>query len=310
MKMGTFLATACFASVASAQITSESDPTAFTPDRSTSSPKAPQQLPPAPASGGGSSETLNNATIISLIKAGLGPEAVIAKINASNGSYDTSTSSLIQLKQAEVPDAVIAAVLRRSSSPVLSNAVADNSSPNPLDPHAPGIYLLDQRGAGRMTRIDPTLSNQLKTANIWGYAFTSGISSMKMKAVIPNSSARVQSSSRRPTFYFYFTQSGPLASVSQFGTAFTLMATSPNEFSLLRLEQKRDRREASVGSVGVFSGVKSGIADKARVSFTYEDVAPGVFKVTPNADLTPGQYGFVHSVTPGAGARVFDFGVS
>lgn len=300
----------CAALAVGAQVTSITDPSAFKPD---TGEQAQSQQPQQPAQAGvpsSPSETLSNSTVISLVQAGLGPQAIIAKINASKGSYDTSTNSLIQLKQAGVPDAVIAAMLQRSSSPVLTNAVADSTSPNPLDPHAPGIYLLDQRGAGKMVRIDATMSNQTKTANIWGYAFTSGISSMKVKTVIPNATARVQALSRRPTFYFYFTQGGPLASVSQFGTAFTVMASSPNEFSLVRLEQKRDRREAAIGSVGMFSGVKSGISDKARVSFTYEDVAPGVFKVTPSAELAPGQYGFVHSVTPGAGARIFDFSVS
>lgn len=254
-------------------------------------------------------DTLNNSTIISLVRAGLGQESIIAKINASNGSYDTSTDALIQLKQAGVFDGVIAAMLQRSATPVLTNAVADSSSANPLAPHAPGIYLLDSRGSSRMVRIDATMANQTKSSNLLGYALTSGISSMKMKAVIPNPNARVEAAARRPVFYFYFTQSGALASLSQFGSNFTAMAASPNEFSLVRLDQKKDRREASVGSFGVFSGVKSGISDKARVSFTYEDVAPGVFKVTPSGDLLPGQYGFLHSVTPGAGARVFDFAV-
>jgi hypothetical protein len=58
--------------------------------------------------------------------------------------------------------------------------------------------------------------------------------------------------------------------------------------------------------------MKSGISDKARVSFTYEDVAPGVFRVTPNADLPPGEYGFLYSIGAQAGstARIFDFSVS
>jgi hypothetical protein len=253
---------------------------------------------------------MNNATVVALVRAGLGPEAIVAKINASAGSYDTSTNSLIALKQAGVPDSVMAAMLQRSASPVLSNAATDSTSPNPLDPHAPGIYMLDSRGSGRMIRIDATVSNQTKLSNIWGYAFTSGIASMKTKTVIPNAVARVQATNQRPVFYFYFTQTGPLANVSQFGSAFSAMASSPNEFSLVRLEQKKDRREASIGTVGVFSGVKSGISDKARVSFSYEDVAPGVFKVTPDQTLAAGQYGFIHSVTPGAGARIFDFSVN
>lgn len=293
------------------QVTSVTDPSALrrdAPQSSTATTSPSSSLVAAPSISG--RDNLTNSTIISLVKAGLGPEAIVAKINASNGTYDTSTNSLIALKQAGVPDGVIAAMLQRSTSPVLTNAVADNTSPNPLDSHAPGIYLLDARGSGRMVRIDATVSNQTKLSNIWGYAFTSGIASMKTKTIIPNAVARARATSQRPVFYFYFTQTGPLANISQFGSAFTAMASSPNEFSLVKLEQKKDHREASIGTVGVFSGVKAGISDKARMSFSYEDVAPGVFKVTPDQPLAVGQYGFIHSVTPGAGARIFDFSVN
>ena len=34
-------------------------------------------------------------------------------------------------------------MLVRSNSRTLSNSVADNSSPDPMAPHTPGIYLLD-----------------------------------------------------------------------------------------------------------------------------------------------------------------------
>lgn len=270
-----------------------------------------QPSPPAVRTRPGS-ELLTNDTVISLVKAGLGPEAIEAKIGASRGSFDTSTNALIALKQAGVPDSVIAAMLKGSNSTIGAKAVADNSNPDPLVPHAPGIYVLDTRGSGRMVRIDATISNQLKTSNIWGYALTSGISGMKVKAVIPNATARVRTSSRRPVFYFYFNQSSFLSGITDFSTSFTANATSPNEFSLIRFDPKRDRREAAVASVGLFSGVKSGISDKARVAFAYEDIAPGLFKVTPSADLAPGEYGFMYSVGAQAGstARIFDFSVN
>ena len=266
---------------------------------------------PAPAAGAPGSEVLTNETVIMLVRAGLGPEAIVAKISASRGSFDTSTNALISLKQAGVPDSVIAAMLSRPKSSVAAGTVADNSNPDPLVPHAPGIYVLDARGSGRMVRIDPTVSNQLKTSNLWGYAFSYGISPLKMKAVIPNASARVRASSRRPVFYFYFNQNSPLAGITEFSAGFAATATSPNEFSLIRFDRKKDRREASVASVNI-GGLKSGISDKARVQFTYEDIAPGVFKVTPNADLTPGEYGFMYSIGAQAGstARIFDFSVS
>jgi hypothetical protein len=81
---------------------------------------------------------------------------------------------------------------------------------------------------------------------------------------------------------------------------------------LIRFDPKKDRREASVASLNILSGMKSGISDKARISFTYDDVAPGVFRVTPDSDLPSGEYGFMYSIGAQAGsiARIFDFSVS
>jgi hypothetical protein len=254
-------------------------------------------------------EQLTNDTIIRLVGAGLGPDTIVAKIGASRGTYDTSTDALIHLKQANVPDEVIAAMVNRSKSPIMANAMIDNSSADPMAPHSPGIYLLDPRGAGRMTRIDAVVSNQTKTSNILGFAFSYGLSSMKVKTVIPNANARVITGDRRPVFYFYFNQTNSLASLGDFSSGITVTASSPNEFSLIRLEKKKDHREAIVGSRGLGS-IKEGISDKARVVFSYEDVAPGVFRVAPSADLPPGQYGFVYSVNNStSGARIFDFSV-
>jgi hypothetical protein len=299
---------------AAAQLQSQ---TAATPPSATATPTAQPQAPAATAAPTTAQspalvgEQLTNDTIISLVKAGLGPETVVAKINATKGSYDTSTNALIQLKQAGVPDPVIAAMLNRSKSPVLTGAVADNTNPDPMVPHSPGIYVLDGRGAGRMTKIDPTVSNQTKTSNIWGYAFSYGLSSAKLKMVIPNASARVQAVGRRPTFYFYFNQSGPLAAMADFSMSFAATTSSPSEFSLVRFDEKKDHREAAVASIGLAS-FKAGVSDKARVPFTYDDIAPGVFKVSPTADLVPGEYGFIISMGAGTGkvARIFDFAVN
>jgi hypothetical protein len=299
---------------AAAQLQSQ---TAATPPSATATPTAQPQAPAATAAPTTAQspalvgEQLTNDTIISLVKAGLGPETVVAKINATKGSYDTSTNALIQLKQAGVPDPVIAAMLNRSKSPVLTGAVADNTNPDPMVPHSPGIYVLDGRGAGRMTKIDPTVSNQTKTSNIWGYAFSYGLSSAKLKMVIPNACARVKAVGRRPTFYFYFNQSGPLAAMADFSMSFAATTSSPSEFSLVRFDEKKDHREAAVASIGLAS-FKAGVSDKARVPFTYDDIAPGVFKVSPTADLVPGEYGFIISMGAGTGmvARIFDFAVN
>jgi hypothetical protein len=91
--------------------------------------------------------------------------------------------------------------------------------------------------------------------------------------------------------------------------------TSPNEFSLIHFDVSGGHRQAVLSQFSL-TGIKSGVMDKAKVSFSYTDVLPGVFKVTPDDDLRPGEYGFVYSTTGAGtgfggmlGARIFDFAV-
>lgn len=270
-------------------------------------------------------EVLTNDTVVTLMGAGLGEQTVIAKIKASPSTFDVSADKLIALKRQGISDAVIAAMIDASSrSQVSAAAMGMSDSPDPRAPHASGIYLLaDAQTPPKMIRIDATSSNQTKTGGFLGYALTGGIAKIKINTVLPGASARVHTSARRPKFYFYFDQAGSSLSNGAAG-AFWLAGpgaavTSPNEFSLVRFKVKKDRREAAVGSFNM-AGAKSGVQDNQRVAMTYVDVRPGVFEVTPQQDLAPGEYGFVYSSATGGGvglyssgatmSRIFDFSVA
>ena len=190
-------------------------------------------------------ETLTNDMVVSLVQAGLGDDAVIAKIKASAGHYALSTDDLIALKKRGVPGLVIAAMIQSGAEgAVSSKAVFSADSPDPLVPRPSGVYLATD---ARMVRIDPTTSNQSKTGGILGYAFTGGIASLSIKAVIPNITARVRTGRTRPAFYFYFDEATRGLSQSGGGSLWlsgpASAITSPNEFSLIRFEVKKDRRE-------------------------------------------------------------------
>lgn len=262
-------------------------------------------------------ETLNNQTIVALSKAGLGADTLVAKIKSSATAFDLSTDALIALKQQNVPDSVIATMITASTqASVSTNAIGNSDSADPRAPHASGIYLLSSwSNPAKMVRMDATAANQMKTGSMLGYAFSYGIAPIKMKAVLSNPTARVKVSGVRPEFYFYFDQAtSSLSNGGSFWSAFGGGVTSPNEFSLVRFETKKGSREAVLGKISI-GGVKNGVMDKARVAFTYSDVSPGVFKVSPDADLTPGEYGFVYSSSAGASpygggsSRIFDFSV-
>lgn len=258
-------------------------------------------------------ETLTNETVATLVAAGLGDEAVIAKIKSSEQSFDLSTDQIIALKNRGISGPVIAAMLDKASSKTTTVAVMSIDAPDPMAPHPAGVYLMQENvPTPRMQRIDATMSNQAKTGGILGYALTGGIASMSVKASIQNPTARVKTTVAVPTFYFFFDESNPnMQSTSAWAAGSAATVTAPSEFTLIQLMPKKDRREARVGSMNI-GGAKTGVMDKDRLTFDYNLVRPGVYKVVPTKALAPGEYGFIFSIAGGGSAgaltaKVFDF---
>jgi hypothetical protein len=141
-------------------------------------------------------ETLTTDQTVALVATGIGDEAVVAKIKASNSTFDLSTDQMIALKNKGVSGPVIAAMIGSTAKPTMSVDSAD-----PMVQHPSGVYIAD---GAKMVRMDATMSNQAKTGGILGYALTSGIASMSIKASIQNATAKVKAPSGSPTFYFFF----------------------------------------------------------------------------------------------------------
>ncbi len=66
-------------------------------------------------------ESLNNETILKLVKAGIGEETIVAMVNQQPGKYSLSTDNIIALKNAGVSDKVIGAMISRNGA---ANATA------------------------------------------------------------------------------------------------------------------------------------------------------------------------------------------
>jgi hypothetical protein len=65
----------------------------------------------------GGETILTNADVVAMVKAGLGPVVVKAKISASPCRFDASVSALTALKAAQVPDDIVAAVIVARCAP-------------------------------------------------------------------------------------------------------------------------------------------------------------------------------------------------
>jgi hypothetical protein len=263
------------------------------------------------AQDGAGSEVLTNDKVVTMVKAGLPPSIIVNKIHSSKSNFNTNTDELIRLQQSHVPTEIINAMVEASTHTSVvtsSTGAGDVLKVDPNDPasaHEAGIYLyLEKDGQKKMFQLEPAVSKQTKSGGFLASAITYGIAKIKFKATLSGQNASLQIPQPRPVFYFYFEVKGSGLSTSSY------YATSPNEFVLVQLDAKSNTREVTVSQANAF-GAQSGTMDKASRAFSYEKIAPGVYKVTPQADLAEGEYGFYNAagVGPSGGAKIFDFGV-
>lgn len=261
-------------------------------------------------------EILTNASIIELVKLGLSDALVIEKIRQSEQNFDTSVEGLRQLKAARVSETVIREMMSPRSSgavaPPSTTSNANNTSQqdesDPLASREPGIYVANK---SRVVQIHPTSFSGTKS-NFLGAAFSYGLAKSKMRATVRGASANLTIAQLRPEFYFHFDED-----LSASGLAMTsfanFSAASPAEFVLVKMERKNNSRETVLMEIGMF-GSSTGARDKDVREFTFEKLKPGVFKVTPKANLDPGEYCFYFAGVAGAygiaGGKLFDFSIT
>lgn len=263
-------------------------------------------------------DVMSNDEVITLTKAGLSSSIIVGKIRTSKTNFDLSTDSLIALKKAGVSDDIVAAMLEaKSGKPIVSTSsngstpTAASGDPNdPMSPHSYGIYFMDDSDGRRMIQMAPSVSAQNRTGGGLTASVTPfGLGKVKTKANLPGRTAGLQLKDPSPTFYFYLD-----ASSGGLNTASGIPST-PNEFTLIRFNQRDDNREVTISKSNAYGG-KGGLSDEYVVPFTAQPMGNGIFKITTNGDLKNGEYGFylVNSGNSNAnaaiGSKFFDFGVS
>lgn len=84
-------------------------------------------------------QTLNNDSVINLMKAGFSEDVIISAINRSLGAYDTSVDGLIALKNAGITNKEIAAIVAKAYPPTDRAAL-----PVPAQSNKPRVFLRAQ----------------------------------------------------------------------------------------------------------------------------------------------------------------------
>jgi hypothetical protein len=270
---------------------------------------------------------LTNGDVIRMVRARLGDGVIVARIRTSPNRFDTTVDSLIALRQAGVSNAVMEAMTeagsRTAPTPVSSHPMSASpaapppaaSDPNNPDaPHEAGIYVLrNGPGGPRMIMLEPTAYAQARASRGLLSSVTLGVVQSQLKVVVAQDHATIRLTEQRPTFYFYFEQRSSAPDQARPWAAYFAGASSANEFTLARFEVGHNKRELVVGEQGAFFRSSSGTRERDVVPFDFERVSPGSYRVTPRADLAPGEYCFFYTGTNMAygagGGKLFDFGV-
>lgn len=139
-------------------------------------------------------------------------------------------------------------------------------------------------------------------------SYSYGLASSNVTSSLVGKNSKLIIDSNEPVFYFYFDNSNSFNRDNWFFAS----ASSPNEFVLVKLKEKKDSREMVIGSANVY-GSSSGIPNKSKIPFDYVEEAPGVYKVTFSSPIDKGDYCFTYaSSNPNrySNDKVFDFSIS
>lgn len=246
-------------------------------------------------------EKLTNQSILDMIEMGFSEDVILTKIKTSEVNFNTDIDALKTLKTKGVSDEIIKAIMNGNNK--------QDTADNELKDSRTGIYINNN---GEYKKILPTVFSGTKT-NTLGSAFSYGIASAKIKSVMNNAQSTNVVQSETPEFWFYFTPKENDSFNVGASNWWFASATSPNEFALVKLKTKKNKRELETGKVNVYSGTNIGVSEKNTIPFEIEIINDYTFKVVPKSPLEVGEYCFFYQGTIPQGGftnqSVFDFSI-
>jgi hypothetical protein len=108
--------------------------------------------------------------------------------------------------------------------------------------------------------------------------------------------ARIQIEDRRPTFY-----------IKELPALASIAGRTERDLIIIRFDKKKDHRELQTTSGGNMFTFKSGISKERLPDIITKTIFDGIFTVTPNDDLKPGEYMLTFSAL---GTGGYDFGIT
>lgn len=245
-------------------------------------------------------EVLTNQSIIDMLELGFTEDIIVTKISTSKCDFNTEIDALKSLKEKGINSNIIVAMMKAAKA-IQENEEYANDAMS-------GIFIKDGE---KMIRIHSTVFSGTKT-NTLGAALSYGIADAKIKSTMLGATSNNTVNTTLPEFYFFFERNRNNISLSNWWFS---VATSPNQFALVKLETKGKRRELETGKVNIYAGTSVGVNEETTIKFHITEINEYEYKVVPESPLeSGGEYCFFYqgSIPQGgySNQSVFDFSIS
>jgi hypothetical protein len=212
---------------------------------------------------------------------------------ASSGGYLAPDETFVNGMAAQVSAyaTVLKPAVSAPASPAPTPAKPVETAPAAL-PNEAGMFLAANGG---YTKIMGQIVEFERSGSLLASKVTLGVKTAKGNAQLlgPHATTVVTAN---PTFYFVPAKQEADAGVNA------------GDLILIRLEQKKERRQFEVSAEGDWRASK-GISLTHQVQLDRSEVTPGVFKITPVGELNRGEYGLYLARGEGLAPYIYDFSI-
>jgi len=255
--------------------------------------------PTAAVAAGGNA--MSNADVLKMVAAGLSPDLVVNAIHqAPTHNFDLSIDSLIALKQAKVPDAVVAAMQQASTpapgpgGPAIAPHIPDSKIPTPTE--AKAFYLVSPTGKLTMLEVGKPDADAARKTLIDGeqiYLSLFGARS-PVRFTDGNPTIVIKMGPKEKGFW------GAMDKDNQFGDLY--------DMQIRRWEPTSGKREARFNVRAPHMG-DSYDPEPGTFDFAIMKIGTGFYKIVPVEPLVPGEYCTGLHRLPSDFERLYCFGV-
>jgi hypothetical protein len=237
-------------------------------------------------------KTLTNSSIVRMVSAGLSDDLILQAIAAQPGQYATDADSLVDLKDSNVSERIITAMINKGRKRLTSETTASSEDPPPApvsEVSEIGAYYKDRNGSWQPLQTEIV---HIKSGGWLKSTATHGIIREDRNGHLNGRESKLPL--QAPLEILIYAPAG----------------VDIHEYDFLRFRLNSDNREFRSLTGGVFHSTSG--AQRDEVPFTPEKAGPRTWRFIVDSSVGGGEYGILPPGTGNVtnGGKIYTFAIT